>query len=93
MPSLACQLEPDAAEQEALFCMFAGDAMRLASPDAATFYALVRNACDHVELDRLQRLHGIADHTLRGFMFLSLVGEVLSRTAVKSAIRYNEAMP
>lgn len=93
MPRLQAQLESSPRDQEFNLVAFVGEALTASSPNKETLYHMVRQACDHEELVRLEELLRVPDQQTRGFMFLSLIGVVIARCSIDLAIRHHEGTP
>lgn len=77
-------------EQQQLFATFVMGAIVNASPNAGFFVGLVRNACDHGELDRLEHILRIKDDAVRGGLFGVLVGDMLARISLEGVRLYEK---
>lgn len=90
MPKTSEQFAAMPDDQQDTFASFVVGAIRQASPGKNTFLTMLRLACNHRELQELERVLAVQDSALRGGLFSALVGEVLSRTSRAGVIRYME---
>lgn len=89
LPDISQQLESNSPEQEALLCEYLSNAILRDAPDQNTLRRMVEMAADHAELIRLGHIAAIQDDTIRGAMFMSLLGEIMCRCFIQEALRYN----
>ena len=88
MPRMSEQLEAMRVEQQDTLASFVMGALMGAAPNKAFLVDMVRLACDHAELERLEQLLTIKDDTVRGGMFCALIGDVAARAADEGVRRY-----
>lgn len=81
-PRLAAQFEADKREQEAQLLSFIMGALIDASPQSGTLKAMVKMAANHDELERLERVLQVRDQARRGTLYLSMIGEIVCRSAL-----------
>ncbi len=88
MPDIREQLGANMDDQEDNLASFVSLALMQASPSKDMLLTMLRYACDHSELAQLNELMRVPDDVVRGGLIISLLGDVLARSAEHGVRRY-----